>query len=249
MPGNKSVRKWMPIYIDDYRADTMHLSIFEHGLYILLLFYLWQHPEGMTLADDFPQRVFHVEQFLWEKAWLTLAPLFVIKDGVITHKRVTSELDRFAKRKEKMQNAALSRWNANEMQTQCSQSLSQSQSQSEDPDPPIVPRGTAMERSTRFALEFAEFWDAYPRKVGKGAAERAWLKQRPVLESVISALSWQIRQPQWLTEGGKFIPHPATYLNQRRWEDSPSPSGPNLSGNSAGMLSAIERLTRKKGDG
>lgn len=26
----------------------------------------------------------------------------------------------------------------------------------------------------------------------------------------------------WLKDGGQFIPHPATFLNQRRWEDNPT---------------------------
>jgi hypothetical protein len=26
---------------------------------------------------------------------------------------------------------------------------------------------------------------------------------------------------EWTKDGGQFIPHPATWLNQKRWEDEP----------------------------
>lgn len=69
---------------------------------------------------------------------------------------------------------------------------------------------------------FDEFWSEYPRKVGKGNAERAWGKirdQESTLMAILSTLAWQKKSDQW--RESKFIPHPATYLNQRRWEDQP----------------------------
>lgn len=65
---------------------------------------------------------------------------------------------------------------------------------------------------------FKKFWDLYPRKIGKGAAEKSWIKIDPRLESeIMSAVSKQRSCEQW--KDPKFIPHPATWLNQRRWED------------------------------
>ncbi len=69
---------------------------------------------------------------------------------------------------------------------------------------------------------FDEFWIAYPKKVGKGAAERAWRKVDPDLNAVLSTLSWQRNSHQWTRDHGQFVPNPETYLNQRRWEDSPT---------------------------
>jgi len=69
---------------------------------------------------------------------------------------------------------------------------------------------------------FATFWSVYPRKIGKGSAEKAWKKiKQPAetLPSILSALSWQKETEQWRRNNGQYIPHPATYLNQRRWED------------------------------
>jgi len=70
--------------------------------------------------------------------------------------------------------------------------------------------------------EFLTFWEYYPNKTGKKDALKSWLKEKPLLDNVLKALSWQVEQEQWKKDGGKFIPNPSTYLNQHRWEDEPS---------------------------
>lgn len=66
---------------------------------------------------------------------------------------------------------------------------------------------------------FATFWCAYPKKVGKGAAEKAWKQLKPDLQTVLQAIERALPTEQWRKNGGQFIPNPATWLNQRRWED------------------------------
>lgn len=64
---------------------------------------------------------------------------------------------------------------------------------------------------------FTEFYQAYPRKVARGAAEKMWAKIRPnadLLAEMLAALAkWK------LPSEVKFIPHPATWLNEKRWLD------------------------------
>lgn len=71
--------------------------------------------------------------------------------------------------------------------------------------------------------EFEQFWQAYPRKTGKKAALNEWKKatDRPPLETVLWAISQQREGADWRKEGGKFIPHPSTWLHQGRWDDVP----------------------------
>lgn len=79
--------------------------------------------------------------------------------------------------------------------------------------PPEKEKTSATER------RFARFWDAYPKKVGKGAAEKSFAKFKPddsLTDTMIQAIEAQKRTRQW-KEG--YIPNPATWLNQRRWED------------------------------
>ena len=70
--------------------------------------------------------------------------------------------------------------------------------------------------------QFNIFWQNYPRKVGKGAAEKVWEKMKgdkELFDKIIQAVANQRNSEQWLRNDGVFIPHPATWLNQRRWED------------------------------
>ena len=67
-----------------------------------------------------------------------------------------------------------------------------------------------------------EFWRKYPKKVGKGAAEKAFDKIKPtqqVFERMLSAIEKQKNSAQWKKDNGQYIPNPATWLNQQRWED------------------------------
>jgi len=74
---------------------------------------------------------------------------------------------------------------------------------------------------------FAEFWKTYPRKVGKAAAEKAWSKAKGVdLSTILQAIERARATEQWLKDGGQFIPHPSTWLAQRRWEDEPAEAAP-----------------------
>jgi hypothetical protein len=68
---------------------------------------------------------------------------------------------------------------------------------------------------------FVSFWTAYPKKVGKEAARKAWAKAKPPIADVLKALGWQIKSDQWFKNKGEFIPNPATYINQGRWQDEP----------------------------
>ena len=66
---------------------------------------------------------------------------------------------------------------------------------------------------------FELFWEAYPKKVGKGAAEKSWKTQKPEIVIILKAIESQKQSPQWKKEAGQFIPNPATWINQKRWED------------------------------
>ena len=86
-------------------------------------------------------------------------------------------------------------------------------------------------RSTDILPLFDRFWGAYPRKVSKADARKAFAKLNPdgeLVEAMLRALDWQKRLPEWTKDGGQFIPSPATWLNARRWEDEPegSPTPP-----------------------
>jgi len=68
---------------------------------------------------------------------------------------------------------------------------------------------------------FESFWSAYPKKVGKPAAIKAFrsAKINGHLPDVLADIEDKAGSEAWTKAGGQFVPNPATYLNQRRWED------------------------------
>ena len=77
---------------------------------------------------------------------------------------------------------------------------------------------------------FSRFWEAYPRHEAKEAAREAFTKlgvDEGLLETMITAIGKWKKTNQWKDEGGRYIPNPANWLRQRRWEDEvPKPAKP-----------------------
>jgi nitrogen regulatory protein PII-like uncharacterized protein len=75
--------------------------------------------------------------------------------------------------------------------------------------------------NVKYTESFITFWELYPsiKRKDKLNAEKAWLKIKPDIEIVKAALAWQVKDEDWIKEGGKYIPLPSTYINGKRWED------------------------------
>lgn len=74
------------------------------------------------------------------------------------------------------------------------------------------------------AVEFERFWKLYPRKVGKDKAEKAWVKIKvtaDLFDLMAKALAAWAVSTDWTKDGGQYIPHAATWLNGKRWNDEP----------------------------
>ncbi len=80
-------------------------------------------------------------------------------------------------------------------------------------------------------LWFVDFWSAYPRKVAKAAALKAWKRvatSEAIRDEIMAGLGRAIKL--WESKDFKrnshlelqFIPHASTWLTGRRWEDEAS---------------------------
>ena len=94
---------------------------------------------------------------------------------------------------------------------------------------------------------FEEFWKAYPRKEGKQKARQAFEKVTVPLETLLQALEQQKQSAQWTKDGGQFIPHPATWLNGKRWEDQLPQAGYQTGGQRQLDADEIEAVRRMMG--
>ena len=66
---------------------------------------------------------------------------------------------------------------------------------------------------------FEKFWSIYPKKKGKGDAEKAWNKADCTLEQCEEAIESAKESEQWQKDNGQFIPYPASWLNSKSWLD------------------------------
>jgi uncharacterized protein YdaU (DUF1376 family) len=108
---------WMPVFIGDYLADTMHLSTEQHGAYLLLLFHLWRRG-SLRDEDAVLAKISGLGERAWELHRPVLAEFFRIQDGLWQHGRVEKEKARVAATKQsktkKAKLAASSRWSRND---------------------------------------------------------------------------------------------------------------------------------------
>ena len=91
---------------------------------------------------------------------------------------------------------------------------------------------------------FEEFYKPYPNKKARGAAERAWAKmtkdERALCRHAIEA---QVKANHFRgTDGMDYVPHPTTWLNERRWQDEVKAAQPVLVHGSPRLMSKADAL-------
>lgn len=97
------------------------------------------------------------------------------------------------------------------------------------PDPTYTPKSPTSptvtpnpDRPSADADEaFNTFWKHYPRKVGQGAARAAWRTATTEATPTTILAGLKATLPQLQQSDPQFIPHPATWLRDERWTDSP----------------------------
>lgn len=70
--------------------------------------------------------------------------------------------------------------------------------------------------------DFEIFWSAYPKKLSKGKAEKAFkknYKEMPDIKDLVAILEEKKKSLQWMKEKGQFIPYASTWLNAKGWLD------------------------------
>lgn len=95
--------------------------------------------------------------------------------------------------------------------------------QDKDAHPPKSPQGDeASERdSDETKKMFETFCERYPKTSDKATVWNTWQKLNPdaaLFEKILRAVERQANSDQWREENGRFIPNPAKWLNEKRWE-------------------------------
>jgi len=141
-----------------------------------------------------------------------------------THRRVQKEIDRMNAisaqaslngiKGNEIKNAKASQWRRSETREGVASQKLEARSYKLEPETPK----TYAQQQPLSESRFDVFWESYPKKIGKPAAKRAWRAIIGIESHSGEVLAGLSRWIAHWTER-QFIPYPATFLNQRRWED------------------------------
>jgi hypothetical protein len=222
-------------HVGDYRRDTGHLTLLEHGIYrqLIDLYYVTEKPLDKAIAMRFICVRTADECDAYDRV---LADFFRKVDGKYVHKRCDYEIQRFKGKSEKAIKSAKVRWNKNNDLQDANALQTDSEGNANlltyKPKISTAPENQPKKEKPKKApaedfpipVRFEEFWIIWPssnRKIGKIACRDKWAsKNLDVLaDKIISHVKVLKASKQWL-EG--FDPAPMTYINQSRWEDADS---------------------------
>jgi uncharacterized protein YdaU (DUF1376 family) len=252
----------MPLFWESFFADTDHLSDAELGLYTRLLGRLWLAPnQRLPNDDEWLARRFRLTPEQVQKCLRPIIKEFLKGDGNwVWSKRICKEHSYVEKHGRQQSDNAKARWNkekdvchgnahalalalAPTLKKERAKALYKESRKPEAP-PPVCdePKG------------FLEWFAAYPRKVGRDSAVKAYrgALAKGDSEEILDGL--RRARGAWEQAGteARYIPHPATWLNRRGWADEDCHIGNGSSdpiGEAHQMTLAVIRKMRENGNG
>lgn len=228
---------YVEFYPGDYMRDTAHLSLMEHGAYVLLL--LHYYATEKPLPNDNPT-LFRIARSMGEtekEAVIRVADEFFpvsSEDGLRHNARADRETSKARTRVESARengkkggrppkpknNPTLS-----ETETQPTTQTITGSKAHHTPHAIEEQRSKAIEQQTArpSASRFAEFWNVYPVKKGKADAEAKWKARKldAIADTIIADVKRRLAEDRQWRDG--YIPHGSTYVNGRGWEDAIEP--------------------------
>jgi uncharacterized protein YdaU (DUF1376 family) len=217
--------------IADYRADTAHLSLIEHGIYRQLIDWYYLDEKPIPLETQVVTRRLSLGSDMLHLLQNILSDFFIKTENGYLHNRIEQELERYKTQFAKNRvNGKLggrpSKTTSVSKETQVVLENNHMATQINPNQEPITNNHkplTIIKPIRAVALDngFNEFYNAYPKKKNRTDAEKAWGKRKPPIDEVLKALAWQKQSKEWQKQGGDFIPYPASYINAGGWMDEP----------------------------
>jgi len=210
---------YFPFYPRDFASDgkVEAMSTAAVGAYILLLCKAWHESPPCSIPDNDSTlaRWARLSADEWSSVKQAVLSAWTLCGDRWTQGRLLREFEGYRAKSNQAKDAAELRWERErqrKMLPQCvriADALPHAFGSESGSDPPA---GSDSESP------FKAFWRLYPHRVGKGAAERAWAKAtRQTEHSVILRAVHEFAASP--TAAGEYCPHPATWLNGRRWLD------------------------------
>jgi len=222
--------------IGDYQSHTSHLSDIEDLVYRRMLDWCYLHEKPLPVDFDEISRLIRMRSHS-DSIEIVLQEFFVNGNEGWFSERVNKEINHFRDKVDKASKAgkasAERRFNGRSTDVQ----PTNNQEPINNNHKPNNIRDVLADRyqdAIAVATQslpnlkpvvnenFEEFWKAYPKKTGKDLARTAFAKRKvnnELLQTMLKAIAQQKNTDQWKKDNGQFIPMPATWLNQGRWQD------------------------------
>ena len=199
---------YYPKNIGDYRRDTMNLSLLEHGVYMTLIDHYTLNEEPFPLDQlDICWAIGARTDDEKTAVCLILSKFFIETEKGYTHKRCDEEIAKYHAKSD------IARVNANKRLESNAKAM-QTHTKGNANHKPITNNQEPLTNK-----DFDKFWEAYPNKKSKPLALKAWLKHKPDINVVMKSLTIFKKCEQWTRDKGRYIPHPASWLNAEGWND------------------------------
>jgi len=216
------------------------MSMEARGVYITLLAHAW-------LEIGLPEDARMLARICgnppdWEVIWAEVRKCFLIgEDGKLYNERMElerSQLKTYIESRKKAGKAgAQARWGGGASPDADFATAMRKQSSSHSSSTTIT---TSKEKRNKTAFskekrnddnEFDKFWKIIPYKVDKKRALKAFNSAIKIVsvDVIIKSYLKQLKanSVEWCKEGGKYCPHPSTWLNGERWTDEVTDSKKN----------------------
>jgi len=205
---------WYERHPTDYKNDTWHLSLAEHGAYTLLLDHYYANEAPLPDVDRALSSICNCSVEEWLNVKHNVIAFFKVKNGKLRQKNC----DKIISKSYKHRNDGAKRsakYRKNKGSVTRYERVSNA-STGED--------RTGQDKEEYILLKFDAFWSEYPRKVGKKKAEDAYMKALKTfnelddMDAATILVDSAIKYAE-VTTDMKFCKHPATWLNGECWND------------------------------
>ena len=210
------------MYPSDFYGDpkVRIMSPDAKAYYALLLMNIWDYDTQYSMPSDDATiaKILEINLEKWMKLREEIFLCFTEKNGRITSHRLKQEKDKQVKyRKTQSDKGKLG---GRPQKAVALPELNHGEPVVKPPNP--NPNPNPKKDKKTYALDFEAFYQAYPKKKAKDEAWKAWNKRNgdmPAIEILLDAIKNQTLTEDWQKEKGKYIPFPATWINQGRWAD------------------------------
>ena len=230
---------YFPLYVQDFLTDEklIECSAESTGVYIRLLCILHKSEEyGKILlkqkdkqtlkpVKNFAEKLLKQMPYTIEIITKSLQELIdegviLIEGDILYQKRMVRDNEISVKRAESGKKGGEKTWFANKFAKAKKEAIIENENENENTNEDV---------NKNKLSTFEQFWKVYPKRKSRGQAEKAFSKINPdeqLLTKILESVERAKKSEDWIKENGKYIPHPATWLNAKGWLDEETEQHP-----------------------